>query len=155
MRRAVRWTFPRATSRQSERLVVRRKRAEGMARGGEAVEPVTRTATRPGSEGWPLDVTMSIQRCTLNAPYSAKMHLILRVSHFWESPQVLAFQDSCGVPAHRSISPITMSILPTTAGTSAMRQSRQISSVTLRLAKHDERARTRNGTMLLLAPPTT
>ena len=41
---------------------------------------------------------------------------------------------------------MTMSMLPTIAGTSAIRQPRQISSVTLRLQKLDDRARTRSGT---------
>ena len=44
---------------------------------------------------------------------------------------------------------MTMSMLPTMAGTSAIRQPRQISLVTLRLQKLDERARTRSGTGLL------
>src|SRR5207244_5658122 len=55
----------------------------------------------------------------------------------------------------RSISPMTMSIEPTMAGTSAIRQPRQISLVTLRLQKLDERARTRNGTASLAGRPTT
>src|SRR5207253_4345405 len=48
--------------------------------------------------------------------------------------------------SQRSISPMTMSMEPTMAGTSAMRQPRQMSFVTLRLQKLDDRARTRNGT---------
>ena len=53
---------------------------------------------------------------------------------------------------HLSISPMTMSMLPTMAGTSAMRQPRQISLVTLRLQKLDDRARTRSGTAILGVP---
>ena len=56
---------------------------------------------------------------------------------------------------HRSISPMTISMLPTMAGMSAMRQPRQISLVTLRLQKLDERARTRKGTASLAGRPTT
>ncbi len=41
------------------------------------------------------------------------------------------------------------------AGTSAMRQPRQISSVTERLQKLDERARTRRGTASFVGRPTT
>ncbi len=41
---------------------------------------------------------------------------------------------------------MTMSMLPTIAGTSATRQPRQISSATLRLQKQLDRARTRSGT---------
>ena len=52
--------------------------------------------------------------------------------------------------AYRSISPMTMSMLPTMAGTSAIRQPRQISLVTLRLQKLDDRARTRSGTVSLV-----
>ncbi len=52
-------------------------------------------------------------------------------------------------------SPMTKSRLPTMAGTSAMRQPRQISFVTLRLQKHDDRARTRNGTASFAGRPTT
>src|SRR5207237_8182202 len=48
--------------------------------------------------------------------------------------------------AHRSISPMTMSMLPTIAGTSAIRQPRQSVSQTLKLQKLDDLARTRNGT---------
>ena len=55
----------------------------------------------------------------------------------------------------RSISPMTMSMLPTIAGTSAIRQPWQMALVTLRLEKLDERARTRNGTASLLGRPTT
>jgi cyclopropane fatty-acyl-phospholipid synthase-like methyltransferase len=57
--------------------------------------------------------------------------------------------------SHLSISPMTMSMLPTMAGTSAIKQPRQISSVTLRLQKLDDRARTRNGTPSLGGRPTT
>src|SRR5581483_8186470 len=83
------------------------------------------------------------------------MHLILRVSHVSESPQVLVFQASCGDQAHRSISPMTMSIDPTMAGTSAMRQPRQMALVTERLRKLDDFARTRSGTACLDGAPTT
>src|SRR5262249_28735964 len=57
--------------------------------------------------------------------------------------------------AHRSISPMTMSILPTIAGISAMRQPRQRAFVTLRFQKLDDRARTRSGTGSLVLRPTT
>ena len=50
---------------------------------------------------------------------------------------------------------MTISMLPTMAGTSAIRQPRQISLVTLRLQKLDDRARTRSGTASLAGRPTT
>lgn len=55
---------------------------------------------------------------------------------------------------YRSISPMTMSMLPTIAGTSAIRQPLHRGLVTLRLEKLDERARTRRGTMDLAGLPT-
>src|SRR5207244_9903722 len=45
-------------------------------------------------------------------------------------PRVMHAHRSCRNARYRSISPMTMSILPTMAGTSAMRQPRQISLVT-------------------------
>src|SRR5208283_1798158 len=63
---------------------------------------------------------------------------------------------STGPPmVYRSTSPMTKSMLPTMAGMSAIRQPRQSSLVTLKLQKHDERARTRNGTGSLAGRPTT
>src|SRR5262249_43587818 len=57
--------------------------------------------------------------------------------------------------AYRSISPITTSMLPTIAGTSATRQPRHSSFVTLRFAKQLDRARTRSGTPSFEGRPTT
>lgn len=54
-----------------------------------------------------------------------------------------------------SISPITMSVEPMMAGKSPIRQPRQISPITLKLEKLEERARTRNGTFSLFGRPTT
>ena len=56
---------------------------------------------------------------------------------------------------HRSISPMTMSMLPMMAGTSAIRQPLQISLATLRLQKQPDRARTRSGTASFPGRPTT
>ena len=47
---------------------------------------------------------------------------------------------------------MTTSMLPTMAGTSAIRQPRQMALVVLRFEKLDERARTRKGTMSLCCP---
>lgn len=63
--------------------------------------------------------------------------------------------ETYGNRRHLSISPITMSIEPTIAGISAIRQPRQISLVTDRLQKLEERARTRRGTASLVGRPTT
>lgn len=56
---------------------------------------------------------------------------------------------------HLSISPMTMSMLPTIAGMSAIRQPRHRSLVTLRFEKLEERARTRRGTWAFCGLPTT
>src|SRR5690349_407159 len=60
-----------------------------------------------------------------------------------------------GENRQRSISPMTMSMLPTMAGTSAIRQPAQIGLVTLRLRKLDDFARQRSGTLDLPGEPTT
>ena len=65
------------------------------------------------------------------------------------------FGNNCDKRPHRSISPMTISIEPTIAGISAMRQPSQILPATLRFAKLDERARTRNGTWPFAGLPTT
>src|SRR5436305_9676912 len=83
------------------------------------------------------------------------MHLILRFSHFSESPQAFDFQRRCGISAHLSTSPMTMSMLPTIAGTSAIRQPAQMALVTLKLRKLDDLARQRKGTLDLPGEPTT
>jgi hypothetical protein len=100
---------------------------------------VKRRVTRGGWGQPPSRTTLALQddpesQCARPAAWMASTRL----------PAALAM-DGIAAYGQRSISPITMSRDPTTAGTSAIRHPRHSSEVTDRLENELDRARARHG----------